>query len=196
MIDPFKITDLSRDRAGLEEFWLFCLCVAGKKASMVSAMLDVFLSDCGHPGTPFEKVRAMAAEGTLEDNLRRARLGKYALLARGMSASVADGAPDLATATVDELETIPGAGPKTARFFLLHARAGSEVAVIDTHMVKFIRHLGHDVPKGVPTGKHYARLERIVLDHVRGSGMDLAGFDLAVWSHYASGGESPLPMAA
>lgn len=196
MIDPYAITNHERTRHELEEFWIFCLAVAGKKATMIAAKVAEFLDGCGLPGTPFEKIRAMLDADILGAELRRVRMGKYALLDAALRASVAEGAPDLSTAVPADLETIPGAGPKTARFFLLHSRPEIEVAVIDTHMVKYVASLGHDVPKGVPTGKSYARLERIVIDRARSVGMPLDQFDLAVWSHYASGGASALPGLA
>lgn len=196
MIDPYSITNHARSRAELEEFWVFCLSVAGKKATMMADKVDAFISGCGAEGTPFQRIRRLISEDRLVVEMRRARVGKYALLDRALRATVADGAPDIETAGPSELETIPGVGPKTARFFLLHSRRDVEVAVIDTHMVKYVAALGHRVPNGVPTGKEYARLERIVIDRARSLGLPLDEFDLAVWSHYASGGVHPLPGAA
>jgi len=196
MIDPYAITNHSRSRAELEEFWVFCLSVAGKKATMMAGKVDEFIAGCGHDGTPFERIRKLIAEDRLVEEMKRARVGKYALLDKALRATLAEGAPDIESAMPADLETIPGVGPKTARFFLLHSRKDIEVAVIDTHMVKYVASLGHRVPNGVPTGKEYARLERIVIDRARELGMPLDGFDLAVWSHYASGGAHPLPGAA
>jgi len=195
MIDPYKITNHSRTRSELEEFWVFCLAVAGKKATMIATKVDDFISNCGLDGSPFERIRGLISSDRLVDELKRARVGKYALLDRGLRETLRDGAPDITTAGPDDLETITGVGPKTARFFLLHSRKDVEVAVIDTHMVKYVAALGHRIPNGVPTGKEYYRLERIVIDRAREVGMSLHEFDLAVWSHYASGGVHPLPGA-
>jgi len=193
MIDPYNITDFSRSRSDLEEFWLFCLAVAGKKATVIADKVAEFLKDAEEGETPFAYVRRLWSESTLRDRLKGVRLGKYALLEKAYSASVADAAPDLTTATAEDLESIPGVGPKTARFFILHSRKDARVAVIDTHVLKYLRMLGHSVPKGVPSGREYKRLEEIMLSEMDKSGMPRAEFDLAVWSHFASNGASPLP---
>mgnify|MGYP002622262244 CR=1 FL=1 len=195
MVDPYDVTDFARSRGGLEEYWLFCLAVAGKKATMIASKVDEFLGGASADETPFSYVRRLVSEGTLAERLADVRMGKYALLERAYSASVSPGAPDIATASAEELEGIPGVGPKTARFFIVHSRKGARVAVIDTHVLKFLRDRGHRVPPGFPGRRDYARLERIMLSEVDASGLDPAEFDLAVWSHYASGGKTPLPSS-
>jgi hypothetical protein len=196
MIDPFAITDFDRDDPALEELFLFCCSVAGKKATMIAAMVDDLLANCGFGGGPFDRVRGMLAAGTLGAELRRARLGKYGVLERCFAAAVGPGGPDIRTAPPAELERLPGIGPKTSRFFILHSRRGAGVAVIDTHVLKYLRDTGvARVPDKAPTGPRYAALERIVLADVAASGMAAADFDLAVWSWYASGGKGAPPFA-
>lgn len=197
MIDPFAITRYDRTQAELEELWVFCLAVAGKKATMIARMVEDFLANCGHEGTPFDRIRTMVANGTLVDHMRRARVGKYGLISQGLKETL-DRSLDLRTCTVHDLEGIYGVGPKTARFFLLHSRKDAKVAVIDTHMLKYLRAIGHKVPMGMfPTGQVYARLEQAVLAEVDRLGMSQADFDLQVWSWYASGeNEGAPPFAA
>jgi endonuclease III len=136
-VDPYAITNFSRTDAELETVFVFCCCVAGKKATMISAMVEDFLENCGYTGTPFERIRAMVREESLVQHLRRARLGKYGLLSRLFTLATAEGTLDLRAATPEELERFPGIGAKTSRFFILHSRAGASVAVIDTHMLKY-----------------------------------------------------------
>jgi len=193
MLDPFRLTNHSRTRTELEEFWVFCLAVSGGRAAMIASRVDDFLSGCGEIGTPFERIRCMLAKGRLAHELRRARLGKYSLLARALEASVSRDAPDIAKASLSELRTIPGVGPRTARFFLLHSRKGQRVAALDAHMMRYLASRGHRVPKGTPNRRQYARLERLVLKRARALRMSPAEFDLAVWNHYESGGRHPLP---
>lgn len=94
--------------------------------------------------------------------------------------------------------TIRGVGEKTSRYFLLHSRRDcGRIAVLDTHILKYLRHLGHIVPKGLPKGAGYARLEALVIAAADSAGMSMPDFDLAVWSHYASnpgGIKPPLPV--
>ena len=187
-VDPFAITDFSRTDSQLEAMFVFCCCVAGKRATMISRMVDDFLGGCGYAGSPFERIRTMVRESTLTDNLRRARIGKYGLLARLFSLATAPGALDLRKAAPADLEAFPGIGPKTARFFILHSRAGAHVAVIDTHMLKYLRAIGVErVPDAIPRGKEYLRLEAVILAEADRLGLSAADFDLQVWSWYASG---------
>lgn len=191
MVDPFNVTNFERSLRELEEYFLFCVAVAGKKATMIAGKIDEFLSESRADETPFEYVLRLDFEGRLAERLLEVRLGKYAVLSRAYPLAAAK--PGLVHASSDELEMIPGVGPKTARFFILHTRPDARVAVIDTHVLKYLKSRGHKVPKGFPTGQTYARLEALMLEEIDASGMTGAEFDLAVWSHYASNGVSPLP---
>lgn len=196
MVDPFKITDFNRDDAALQEFWMFCVAVAGKKATMIAGKIDEFLAPKAPGELPFDYVRRLVAEGRLDAAMRDARLGKYELLGKSWPFIVSDSGPDLRTAEAEELQDIHGVGFKTSRFFVLHSRSDAKVAVIDTHVLKYLKSRRHRVPKTIPVGAEYLRLERLMLRYARASGMTMADFDLAVWKHYASKGEHPLPTAA
>lgn len=192
MVDPYNVTNFSRSRWELEEYFLFCAAVAGKKATMIAGKITQFLMEARADETPFEYVRRLVDEDRLTQRLKEVRLGKYAVLSSAYAlAATTEG---LLEAEPEVLETIPGVGPKTARFFILHTRRGARVAVIDTHVLKYLKSRGRKVPKGFPTGRVYARLEAIMLEEMDASGMDRAEFDLAIWSHYASNGASPLPV--
>lgn len=193
MVDPYDVTDYGRGRSALEEYFLFCVAVAGKKAVMIAAKVAEFLEGSQPGESPFEYVLRLDGEGSLAARLKETRIGKYALLAKAYPAAARLG--DVSAATVEELEALPGVGPKTARFFVLHSRKDARVAVIDTHVLKFLRERGHETPKGFPTGAAYRRLEGLMLDEMEASGLSRAEFDLAVWSHYASNGKTPLPRS-
>ena len=193
MVDPFEITDFGRGDAALQEFWLFCVAVAGKKATMIAGKVDEFLSGRAEGELPFDYVRRLVSEGRLVSRMQEVKIGKYALLDKAWSFTVSDAGPDLRTASADELQAIHGVGFKTSRFFVLHSRADADVAVIDTHVLKYIASLGHEVPSSIPVGEPYLKLEAIMLSAARSAGMTMADFDLMVWKHYASGGVHPLP---
>ena len=187
-IDPFAITDFGRTPHQMESLFCFVPAVAGKKATVIAGKIQDFLGGCGHGGGPFDRIRAMTASGTLDENLRRVRLGKYGLLARCYATAAADGDLDLRAAEPGRLERIPGFGMKSSRFFVLHSRPGARVGVIDTHLLKFLRAIGTErVPDTVPTGRDYTRLEAAVLAEADRLGLDPADFDLRVWSWYSSG---------
>lgn len=195
MIDPTKITDFNRSRHELEEFWLFCIIVAGKTASQMAIKLDKFLSGKSSAEGPFDYVRRLVAEGRLDAEMRAIKLGKYALLNKGFPQSVAAEAPSLETASAKQFSGIHGVNHKTARFFILHSREDADVAVIDTHVLKFLRHRGYEgIPKSVPQDDKYYVIEELMKAEARKSSLSFADFDLAVWNHYSSNGKTPLPL--
>lgn len=197
MIDPTKITDFARSRHELEEFWLFCIVVAGKTASQMALKLDQFLDGRLPSEGPFDYVRRLIAEDRLDAEMRAIKLGKYNLLNKGFPQSVAVDAPALESASAQELSAIHGVNHKTARFFILHSRQDADVAVIDTHVLKFLRHRGHEgIPTSVPQNDKYYVIEELMKAEARKSSLSYAEFDLAVWNHYSSNGQSPLPQMA
>lgn len=189
LVDPYAITDYDRSDEALEAFFMFCCAVAGKKAAMIAPKVHRFVEGYEGGGTPFQKVRRMNGEASLDANLRRVSIGKYGLLSRAYTQAVSRPEEFLRTAGIQELQEIPGVGLKTARFFIVHSRAGAEHAVIDTHMLKFLRDSGEpDVPSGnSPPAAAYLRLEKAVLVHAAQRGMTPADFDLVVWRWYEAG---------
>jgi thermostable 8-oxoguanine DNA glycosylase len=84
------------------------------------------------------------------------------------------------------LEAITGVGPKTARFFILHTRPNQTMAVLDTHILKYLRDKGHTTQKVTPpAGKKYDELEQIVIAEAKASGMSQPDFDLHIWKTYS-----------
>lgn len=194
MVDPFDVTHYSLDDHRLEEFFMFCVAVAGKKATMVAGKLDLFLDHAKDGETPFALVRRLNAAGELEDTLRSVKMGQYAKLTEAW-AFCADGGIDVRTSGADDLQKVRGIGYKTARYFILHTRRAARVGVIDTHILKFLASRGHEVPSKIPNDKRYLKLEALILAEADTAGMTPADFDLAVWRHYASGGIHPLPTS-
>src|SRR5690606_28462084 len=94
------------------------------------------------------------------DLLEASKLGQYHRLSKCFRESVQTLDGSLKTCSVEDLESITGVGPKTARFFVLHSRPNSRIAVIDTHILKYLRTQGIDAPKGTPPkGEKYSRFE-------------------------------------
>jgi hypothetical protein len=67
LIDPFRITNFERTSAELEVFYLFVAAVAGKTAKVIAQKVYDLLAGCGYGGSPFQRVRQMAAAGTLKE---------------------------------------------------------------------------------------------------------------------------------
>jgi len=134
MIDPNGVTDLARSPRQLEEFLLFCIVVAGKNADQQTRKLEDFLRG----GEPFAFIRSLGANGGVEERLERAKLGKYRLLGESFRRLSHSGL-DLRKCSLEELTRFPGIGMKTAKFFILHSRPGEMHAVLDTHVLAWMR---------------------------------------------------------
>jgi len=193
MVDPRNITNFHRTRAELEEFLLFTIMVHGKKASVQAEKLHLFLEYLAHftgHYFPFQMVDiALNMEeddetNVLQTSLQRFRLGQYNRLCQAIGDLIL--LSDLTKVTVDELERCFAVGPKTARFFLVHSRPNQQHAILDTHILKWLRAHGIDTPKNTPQGKEYQRLENIFLTMVKDSGLSVAEFDLNIWKKYAA----------
>lgn len=182
MIDPYDLTK-PWNTARVQEWILFGICVAGKPADITAFKLDKFL----HPRlgrSPFEVTQKYITEGILEDRLREARLGQYRRIGVAFREVVVK-VPDAVNTTVQELESVKGLGPKTARMILLYTQPNLKIAVLDTHILKWLRAQGYGAPKGTPSGKLYAFWETVVLREAAEHQMTPKEFDTWIWKSYA-----------
>jgi hypothetical protein len=194
MIDPSDVTNPSRTAPQLEEFLLFGISAAGKNADQQAAKLERLLGG----RSPFAYIRKIGAQG-LQARLREVRLGKYALLGRSFDELARSGA-DLGTIPWEDLTRFPGIGIKTAKFFVLHSRAGEMHGVLDTHVLSWMREhwegAGPPVPRHSPQDPRAYRFWETVFfgmvsarHHLpRGPrAIDWAKFDLDLWKERRGG---------
>jgi len=190
MIDPSNITSYELDKNGLEEVILWWILAAGKNGTTAARCLELFLSSwsVGHM-SPFEVIRRVDSETSLALAMKECGIGCYNNKAKSWR-YIANSEIDLRSCTLDELESVPGIGPKTARCFLIHSRRNQNYAGIDTHLLKFLRLIGYDAPKSTPSKSKYAYLEKEFLNIVKKSGKTVAQFDLVIWNYYSKGSNS------
>jgi hypothetical protein len=193
MVDSFNIPK-RMTKPQLEWWILFGICVAGKGAKQTQAKVEALLEDmrplcslrCQRskpmPAGPFACVAAAMHFGNLGTFLRKHRLGQYTRIEKAFRAAVK---LDLGNISIEALETVPGLGPKTARMIAMYGLSNSEVAVLDTHILKFLRSLGYKAPKSTPSGRKYAELERIFLEEVKKRNISPADLDTEIWKFYA-----------
>lgn len=179
MINPRQITNFQRTEAELQEFLLFCVCVAGKSSEQQAVKLDKFLT-CPEDAHPFQYICDLNFCGLLRIELENVKMGQYTRIGKAFTA-IANANLDLRTCSLKDLEAIPGVGPKTARFFMLHSREGQEVAVLDTHILSWMRARGWKAPKATPSQPLYGKLEVAFLMECVWSGQSPATLDLAIW---------------
>jgi thermostable 8-oxoguanine DNA glycosylase len=182
MITPTSITNYNRTQAELEEFLLFAILVAGKTAKTQAEKLEKFLLECNEP---FEWIEKLDKNKILMLVMKNHKLGQYKRLEKAFR-GILQFKGRLDTVTLEELESVEGIGPKTARFFLLHSRPNQKVAALDTHILKFMSEKGYKVPKSTPSKKKYGQIEKDFLTECEKAGKDVAEMDLEIWKSYAT----------
>ena len=180
VIDPKAVTNFCRTDRELQAFWLFCIVVAGKNSDIASYAVSRFLSKAKEGQTPFEYLTELG-KTNIHNALVAARIGQYFRIERAFCQSLA---LDLRTATLEDLTNVYGVGPKTARFFLLHTRKDIPYAVLDTHILAWMRKHGvEDAPSKTPHPKQYGKYERLFIKLAKAyfPGVSLADVDLLIW---------------
>jgi len=189
MITPTTITNYNRTEAELEEFLMFAILVAGKGAEQQAKKLDAFLKTAktlGLPSdtTPFDFLEYIDKGFWLWNIMKLHKLGQYNRIGHAFK-EILKFKGKLKKVTIEQLESISGIGSKTARFFILHSRPDAKVAVLDTHILKYLRDMGHNVPKATPAKNKYKAIEDIFISIADGLKMSIADLDLQVWKNYA-----------
>ena len=155
-IEPTKITNFNRSGAELESFWLFCIIVAGRNSDFAARCVGKALSNA-HSKTPFSYFESLGETG-IHNLLVANKVGQYTRITKAIVQSIG---VNLRTCTLEDLLAIHGVGMKTARFFLLHSRAGLEYAVLDTHILAWMRDKSVEAPTSTPTNPEvYSKLEK------------------------------------
>lgn len=182
MIDPYNITNFNRSNSELEEFLLFCIAVAGKKATNIAKALEIFLNIEINDLSPFEKIKKYIEKNTLKEYLIKSKIGKYKLLEKSYSLLVNKNF-DLKIVSVDDLEKIPGIGKKTSRFFIVHSRKTKEYSILDTHVRKWLSNIGYNISNN--WNKEYEKLEKIFINESKLRNLEIHDLDLKIWSAYS-----------
>jgi thermostable 8-oxoguanine DNA glycosylase len=173
-----------RTQAELEEFILFTIAVAGKSAITTVQALDKFLQPAQKYNlSPFDYIRFLSFD-ELTLNIKKSGFGCYHNRTRYFK-SIVDAHLNLETCSVEDLEQISGIGPKTARFFILFSRPNVQYAVLDVHLLSWLRDKGYDVPKATPCGKKYLEIEQIFLNEAKKQDLPIVEFDLNIWNQKA-----------
>jgi len=177
-IAPTAITNFNRTQDELETFWIFSILVAGKDSDTMSRKVGQLLSRRGEL-SPFQYLREN--ENTIHNLLVANKVGQYGRIERALRESLN---LDLRTASVAELMNVFGVGAKSARFFVLHSRANCDCAVLDVHILRWMRKRGIETPEQTPSGKKYLELERIFLALARAEfpNVPIAQVDLLIWA--------------
>jgi len=205
MIDPQNITNFDRDLEELEEFLLFGILVAGGRADIAAKAVNdlvarlkitwnnevyrqindprislmrrlsdyVCVSVLGTDMLPSEFLAGKFKKMGIRWHNQKAKS-----VIRLMETLYPMGGLDVLALATKPLEV----------FFILHSRRGADCAVLDTHVLKYLRDSGvPNVPKSTPSSKsEYERLSKEFM-LLKPDSVSLAEFDLKIWKMYASG---------
>jgi len=193
MIDPKKVTNYNRTTSELQEFLLFCVCVAGKKSTIEAPKLDKFLNalkvEYGDH-EPFSLVKFALDDDNLMDMMQEYKIAPYQQRYNSFVDLITKlDWENLDESTLDQLQSVRGISTKTSRFFLTHSVEKFDEPVLDTHILRFLTDFGYkDVPKSTPQNpKVYERFSKLFRSIARFEGKSVADFDLEVWTKYSYG---------
>ena len=193
MIDPKKVTDYNRNTTQLQEFLLYCVCVAGKKSKIESPKVRKFILDprFGFGLKPFELIKKLlgvssVSEDGLMQHLKKYKIAPYQQRYNSFKDIVTLLPENLNEVTLEQLQEVRGISTKTSRFFLTHSREDFDEPVLDTHLLNFLKDIGHKVPSVTPQNpKVYAKVARLFKQHANFEGKSVTDLDLEVWTEYS-----------
>lgn len=193
LIDPDDVENFNRSILEKEAFFFFTIFVAGKTAKTIAPkaqrfhqdMIDGLLPRCKENDIREKGVLKMLSKYSIyEINkvLKDNKVGKYGVLEK-LFTTLEKRDLDLNSITIDELESLPGVGKKTSRYFMLYTfENAGDIAILDRHVLTFLRDKGYDVPDNTPSGKQYDDIEKIFLKEFNKSTYrSLTEFDLEIW---------------
>ena len=194
MIDAMNVTDYNRTPDQLERFLMFCCAVAGKNALTTDKAFDRLVtwvednSEIHDRGTLLEWWGALCeTKLATPERLKSFGFGCYNHRYKtfySLYKAKCEGF-NFAFASTDDLETLPGIGMKTSRYFILHSRKNVPLAVLDRHVLRYLGEIGvENVPESTPTKpSEYLRLEKEFLKTVP-RGKTPAQHDIDIWKLY------------
>jgi thermostable 8-oxoguanine DNA glycosylase len=171
----------SNDDHMLQAWILFCVAVAGKTAKTTTRAINNFLSDRRVDEAPFDYIGYLVSINRLEHKLKEHRVGQYSKLVRAFDILSRVTVRQLRTWSPEEFENIPGIGPKTSRFFIQSTREDTRFAVLDVHILGWLKDLGYIVPKSTPSSKKYQEIEKLFLKLCDERDISPRELDAQVW---------------
>lgn len=167
---------------------IYSVLVAGKNARFAEGAMDRLLLGMKPRQLPFDYLRQHAKYIGMDRVVNDARTGNYRKTAKFLR-EVIDSKLDLTTCSVEDLESLHGVGPKTARFFLLWTRPGVQFAALDVHVLRWLRANGYpDAPRQTPSGRLYRQLEEAFVAKAASLGKTPRQLDDEIWKAYNVGG--------
>lgn len=178
-IDQNKVTKTNRTPSELLHFLLWTTTVAGKRSNVQTEKFNkLFRGNAS--------LSIIAKHGnSLRAKMREVGLGQYGRLVQCWKHIYQNIRPTaLKTITRDELTKVPGIGPKTASFFIAHSQPWPEIAVLDTHILKWLQKEFPKlkIPKATPSDPdQYRDIEALFLGRSCQLNTKPSDLDTLIW---------------
>ena len=183
MINYKNITNFKRKPEELTEFLMWCTVTPGKRSDVITPKFNSMFED----QTPTKLMRSH--KKNMQASLEKAGIGQYDRITKCWNQiKLLLKQQNLRDVTREELINIEGIGPKTASFFIAHSQAWSEVAVLDVHILKYLKQMfpSYLVPEQTPQNlEEYQRLEWMFLGIAASKHMSPAELDTEIWQSNA-----------
>jgi len=183
-INQNQITNFNRSPSDLLLFLLWTTTVAGKRSDVQTAKFNRLFKN--------RDLTTLDLHGNaLRKIMKTVGLGQYDRLSKCWKSirNTFKNGGQLYTINRNELTNIPGIGPKTASFFIAHSREYAEVAVLDTHVLKWLKleWPNAEIPDTTPQDENYYQdLEALFLGRSCQLDMSPSELDTAIWQAYAN----------
>lgn len=180
--------NITKEKRSLEElllFLLWCTVTPGKKSQTITPAFNSIF-------TSIKPSDLLNKDGrTITAALRNARIGQYKRLSacwRTISQYKPYG--QFYNVHRDELmQNIPGIGPKTASFFVLHSRPYEDIAVLDIHILRYLQQQfpKYPIPEQTPQDlDEYKRLEAMFIGLAAQQDKSVSSLDTEIWQKFST----------
>lgn len=186
-----------------QKFLFTALCVAGKNAKQQQKKVDVFCKNverwAGGRATPLlailSSIPAAKLHAAIDRELKAVKMGQYTRLIAAVKHLCMWYSQDndcFNTIEREALRLCPGMGMKTASFFLINTRVDVVHAVLDTHILSWLRNVRDykTAPRSTPSDVYiYKMWEGVYFGEMFKEGYttkDTAMFDLRLWKSGAN----------
>lgn len=182
IITDENLINYQRTDEELQLFLLYCGFSVGKSRRHAQTSLAALL-DMGKGKLPFDRLRWLVTNDRLSQAVVDCRIGGMTRIT-GFLQDCASRHLDLRDGAVESYLDLHGIGLTKSRFFMLCTREGARYAVLDRHILQYLRDSGcPDVPKDPPKGlKAYVRLEAFFAMLADKAGESCAVHNLQNWT--------------
>jgi len=178
--DLLNPQNFNRTQKELEEFLLLCIFVAGKSSKIQFNKLEDFVNLLPPTETYFESLSKLSI-AEIKNKLIEVKTGQYDRLS-GCLFILSRKNLDLKQCTCEELEAIPGIGFKTSRFFVTYSRPTTNYAILDVHILAWLKTKYPKTPKATPSNKkEYLKYEQYFLDECAKPDLTPQELDIQIW---------------